>query len=108
MGARRVPRQARDTRERDVVANKFDGVGLLVAHRRACASGRSPRAPWVWGCGCCGAAQMAADALDCALDLFRRLPPENVERNLRALVALAPELEADLLSCVDAPLVRRW
>lgn len=51
---------------------------------------------------------MAADALDCALDLFRRLPPENVERNLRALVALAPELEADLLSCVDAPLVRRW
>ena len=44
------------------------------------------------------------DSLDCALDLMRRLPPRNVEKNLESLLKLAPELEEDLLSAVDQPL----
>ena len=44
------------------------------------------------------------DALDCALDLMRRLPPEAVSENLEKLVALAPDLEDDLRSRIDAPL----
>jgi len=44
------------------------------------------------------------DSLDCALDLMRRLPPKNVEKNLESLLKLAPELEEDLLSAVDQPL----
>ncbi|KAI9031354.1 CapZ-beta [Hyaloraphidium curvatum] len=46
----------------------------------------------------------AADPLDCALDLMRRLPPQDVEKNLKKLIDLAPELAEDLLSAVDQPL----
>ncbi|KAJ2823349.1 hypothetical protein FBU31_004309, partial [Coemansia sp. 'formosensis'] len=42
--------------------------------------------------------------MDCALDLMRRLPPQNVEENLIALLDVLPELTEDLLSAVDQPL----
>uniref|UniRef100_A0A1I8ERW5 F-actin-capping protein subunit beta n=1 Tax=Wuchereria bancrofti TaxID=6293 RepID=A0A1I8ERW5_WUCBA len=42
--------------------------------------------------------------LDCALDLMRRLPPQQVERNLNDLIDLCPRLVDDLLSAVDQPL----
>ena len=42
--------------------------------------------------------------LDCALDLMRRLPPQQIERNLSDLIDLAPTLCEDLLSSVDQPL----
>jgi capping protein beta len=42
--------------------------------------------------------------LDCALDLMRRLPPENIEENLTSLIDIVPELTEDLLSSVDQPL----
>lgn len=42
--------------------------------------------------------------LDCALDLMRRLPPQNVEENLSTLLEVLPELTEDLLSAVDQPL----
>lgn len=42
--------------------------------------------------------------LDCALDLMRRLPPQQIERNLSDLIDLVPELCEDLLSSVDQPL----
>ncbi|KAJ2642625.1 hypothetical protein GGH99_008698, partial [Coemansia sp. RSA 1285] len=46
--------------------------------------------------------------MDCALDLMRRLPPQNVEENLATLLEVMPELTEDLLSAVDQPLkVRR-
>ncbi|RKP25593.1 F-actin-capping protein subunit beta [Syncephalis pseudoplumigaleata] len=45
-----------------------------------------------------------ADQLDCALDLMRRLPPQNTEDNLASLVDLAPHLAEELLSTVDQPL----
>ncbi|KAI8055792.1 F-actin-capping protein subunit beta [Syncephalis plumigaleata] len=44
------------------------------------------------------------DQLDCALDLMRRLPPQNTENNLASLVDLAPHLAEELLSTVDQPL----
>ncbi|XGW12622.1 hypothetical protein V3C99_013357, partial [Haemonchus contortus] len=42
--------------------------------------------------------------LDCALDLMRRLPPQQCERNLIDLIDLAPGLCDDLLGTVDQPL----
>ncbi|KAI9503903.1 F-actin-capping protein subunit beta [Coemansia spiralis] len=45
--------------------------------------------------------------MDCALDLMRRLPPQNVEENLVTLLEIMPELTEDLLSAVDQPLKLR-
>ncbi|KAF4519813.1 hypothetical protein B566_EDAN006827 [Ephemera danica] len=42
--------------------------------------------------------------LDCALDLMRRLPPQQIEKNLSDLIDLVPSLCEDLLSSVDQPL----
>jgi len=42
--------------------------------------------------------------LDCALDLMRRLPPQQVEKNLSDLVDLVPNLTEELLAAVDQPL----
>lgn len=42
--------------------------------------------------------------LDCALDMMRRLPPQQIERNLSDLIDLVPQLCEDLLSAVDQPL----
>ncbi|KAK3105010.1 hypothetical protein FSP39_015120 [Pinctada imbricata] len=42
--------------------------------------------------------------LDCALDLMRRLPPQQIEKNLTDLIDLVPSLCEDLLSSVDQPL----
>ncbi|KAJ2003608.1 F-actin-capping protein subunit beta [Coemansia thaxteri] len=42
--------------------------------------------------------------MDCALDLMRRLPPQNVEENLLTLLEVVPELTEDLLAAVDQPL----
>jgi capping protein beta len=42
--------------------------------------------------------------LDCALDLMRRLPPQEIEKNLSSLIELVPDLCEDLLSSVDQPL----
>jgi len=47
---------------------------------------------------------MTEKQLDCALDLMRRLPPQQVEKNLSNLIDLVPELCEDLLSSVDQPL----
>lgn len=47
---------------------------------------------------------MADRQLDCALDLMRRLPPQQIEKNLSDLIDLRPELCEDLLSSVDQPL----
>ncbi|KAM3718581.1 F-actin-capping protein subunit beta [Dirofilaria immitis] len=47
---------------------------------------------------------MGDQQLDCALDLMRRLPPQQVERNLNDLIDLCPRLVDDLLSAVDQPL----
>mgnify|MGYP001793124566 CR=1 FL=1 len=42
--------------------------------------------------------------LDCALDLMRRLPPQQIEKNLGDLIDLVPSLCEELLSSVDQPL----
>ena len=42
--------------------------------------------------------------MDCALDLMRRLPPQQIEKNLSDLIDLVPSLCEDLLSSVDQPL----
>lgn len=47
---------------------------------------------------------MTEKQLDCALDLMRRLPPQQIEKNLSDLIDLVPELCEDLLSSVDQPL----
>jgi len=47
---------------------------------------------------------MTDQQLDCALDLMRRLPPQQIERNLTDLIDLVPNLCEDLLSSVDQPL----
>lgn len=47
---------------------------------------------------------MTENQLDCALDLMRRLPPQQIERNLSDLIDLVPTLCEDLLSSVDQPL----
>jgi len=44
------------------------------------------------------------DNLDYALDLMRRLPPSQIEKNLAGLIDLVPDLVEDLLSAVDQPL----
>ncbi|KAL1251884.1 hypothetical protein QQF64_019680, partial [Cirrhinus molitorella] len=50
------------------------------------------------------AADMNEQQLDCALDLMRRLPPQQIEKNLSDLIDLVPSLCEDLLSSVDQPL----
>ena len=45
-----------------------------------------------------------SDKLDCALDLLRRLPPQNIEENVSNIVNLAPSIYEALLSSVDQPL----
>ncbi|XP_073246981.1 F-actin-capping protein subunit beta isoforms 1 and 2-like isoform X1 [Porites lutea] len=47
---------------------------------------------------------MTERQLDCALDLMRRLPPQQIEKNLSDLIDLVPPLCEDLLSSVDQPL----
>ncbi|CAB3976546.1 F-actin-capping subunit beta isoform X1 [Paramuricea clavata] len=47
---------------------------------------------------------MTERQLDYALDLMRRLPPQQIEKNLSDLIDLVPELCEDLLSSVDQPL----
>ncbi|KAG0020867.1 hypothetical protein BGZ82_011482 [Podila clonocystis] len=47
---------------------------------------------------------MSEQQLDCALDLMRRLPPQNTEENLASLVTLLPDLTEDLLNSIDQPL----
>lgn len=47
---------------------------------------------------------MNEQQLDCALDLMRRLPPQQIEKNLSDLIDLVPHLCEDLLSSVDQPL----
>lgn len=47
---------------------------------------------------------MTDQQLDCALDLMRRLPPQQIEKNLSDLIDLVPKLCEDLLSSVDQPL----
>jgi len=47
---------------------------------------------------------MTEQQLDCALDLMRRLPPQQIEKNLSDLIDLVPNLCEDLLSSVDQPL----
>ncbi|KAJ0174802.1 hypothetical protein K1T71_009910 [Dendrolimus kikuchii] len=42
--------------------------------------------------------------MDCALDLMRRLPPQQIEKNLTDLIDLVPSMCDDLLSSVDQPL----
>ncbi|KAJ2538262.1 F-actin-capping protein subunit beta [Coemansia sp. RSA 1933] len=42
--------------------------------------------------------------MDCALDLMRRLPPQNVEENLVTLLEIMPAHTEDLLAAVDQPL----
>ncbi|RIA88132.1 F-actin-capping protein subunit beta [Glomus cerebriforme] len=44
------------------------------------------------------------DQIECALDLMRRLPPQNTEENLSQLVDLVPALHEELLNAVDQPL----
>ncbi|CAJ0945912.1 unnamed protein product, partial [Mesorhabditis belari] len=48
--------------------------------------------------------KMSEQQLDCALDLMRRLPPQQCEKNLNDLIDLVPSLMDDLLSMVDQPL----
>merc|ERR1711893_318520 len=48
--------------------------------------------------------KMTEQQLDCALDLMRRLPPQQIEKNLSDLIDLVPSLCEDLLSSVDQPL----
>ncbi|XP_046343429.1 F-actin-capping protein subunit beta [Haliotis cracherodii] len=47
---------------------------------------------------------MTEQQLDCALDLMRRLPPQQIEKNLSELIDMVPALCEDLLSSVDQPL----
>eukprot|EP01147_Barroeca_monosierra_P010361 gene10362-2496_t len=42
--------------------------------------------------------------LDCALDLMRRLPPQNTVENLTGIIDLVPSLCEELLSSIDQPL----
>ena len=41
---------------------------------------------------------MTDQQLDCALDLMRRLPPQNTEEDLDGLIRLQPDLCEDLLA----------
>ena len=49
--------------------------------------------------------QFTMAALDCALDLMRRMPPAKVEENLVDLIRLIPEYTDELLSTIDQPLL---
>nr|CAD7258900.1 unnamed protein product [Timema shepardi]CAD7571743.1 unnamed protein product [Timema californicum] len=51
-----------------------------------------------------GANVQTEQQMDCALDLMRRLPPQQIEKNLSDLIDLVPALCEDLLSSVDQPL----
>lgn len=44
------------------------------------------------------------DVIDNMLDLTRRLPPNNIEENLAALIELQPDYADDLLGSIDQPL----
>jgi capping protein beta len=44
------------------------------------------------------------EKLDYALDLMRRLPPQQIEKNLTQLIDLVPSCCEDLLSAIDQPL----
>ncbi|KAI5475944.1 hypothetical protein MNV49_000719, partial [Pseudohyphozyma bogoriensis] len=44
------------------------------------------------------------DTLTAVLDLFRRLPPNRVDKNLESVCELLPDLADDILSSVDQPL----
>jgi capping protein (actin filament) muscle Z-line, beta len=39
--------------------------------------------------------KLAEQQLDCALDLMRRLPPQNIEENLTGLIDLVSDREED-------------
>lgn len=43
--------------------------------------------------------------MESALDLMRRLPPQNVQENLSGLVDLAPHMTEEFLSRIDQPLL---
>jgi len=45
-----------------------------------------------------------SDLLDSMLDLMRRLPPTNIEKNIQSLVDICPDYAEDLLGSVDQPL----
>lgn len=47
---------------------------------------------------------MAEKQMHCAMDLFRRLPPAQLETNLTFVSELVPDLADDLLQNVDCPL----
>jgi len=47
---------------------------------------------------------MSEEQRDFALDLMRRMPPSDVDKNLGALIDLVPDLTEDLLSDIDQPL----
>lgn len=49
-------------------------------------------------------AHSEVDTFDALLDLLRRLPPTNVEQNVKTLCDLVPDLADDLLGNVDQPL----
>lgn len=42
--------------------------------------------------------------MDAALDLFRRLPSQDITKNIAAVLEIAPDLTEDLLASVDQPL----
>ena len=43
--------------------------------------------------------------MESALDLMRRLPPQNVQANLSGLLDLAPDMTEEFLSRIDQPLM---
>ncbi|CAG8601564.1 4552_t:CDS:2 [Acaulospora morrowiae] len=45
-----------------------------------------------------------SDQIECALDLMRRLPPQNTEENLSKLIDLIPFAHENLLGLIDQPL----
>ena len=47
-------------------------------------------------------------AMNCALDLMLRLPPQQARRNLRQIGTLCPQLRQDLEVAVDKPLPLAW
>ncbi|RLV93201.1 hypothetical protein DV515_00013515 [Chloebia gouldiae] len=58
----------------------------------------------LWMCILVQKSSLSDQQLDCALDLMRRLPPQQIEKNLSDLIDLVPSLCEDLLSSVDQPL----
>jgi capping protein (actin filament) muscle Z-line, beta len=47
---------------------------------------------------------MSSDPIDSMLDLMRRLPPTNVENNVKTLIEMCPDDADELLGSVDQPL----